>query len=127
MAKVSDNPKVSENPKVSNNPSGAGPDDDQAAMRRARWLMLISAATTAIALAAVIGVIGYRLYSAESGEAGLITHGTIFLPKGGRVVSTAVSGGRIVVTLDVAGATEIRTFDVKTLRETGRIGFAAPP
>jgi hypothetical protein len=32
-----------------------------------------------------------------------------------------------VVTLDIGGATEIRTFDVKTLHETGRIRFATEP
>ena len=48
------------------------PDDDQpldpAAARmvaRVRWLMLISGVTTLVAIAAVIGVIGYRLFNVE--------------------------------------------------------------
>ena len=49
------------------------------------------------------------------------------LPKTARVVSTAVAGDRIVVTLDIGGATEIRTFDSKTLKEAGRIRFATEP
>jgi hypothetical protein len=90
---------------------------------RARWLMLIAAATTAIAIAAVVGVIGYRVYSSRSGGVATITNGTVFLPKGARVVSTTVSGGRIVVTLDIAGLTEVRIYDLKTLQQTGRLHF----
>ena len=49
------------------------------------------------------------------------------LPKTARVIATAVAGDRIVVTLDIGGATEIRTFDSKTLKEAGRIRFATEP
>jgi hypothetical protein len=38
-----------------------------------------------------------------------------------------VAGDRVVVTLDIGGAIEMRTFDVKTLRETGRLRFATEP
>jgi hypothetical protein len=93
-----------------------------AAVARARWLMLISAATTLIAIAAVVGVIGYRFYSARG--AGTITNGTVFLPPGARVMSTTVSGGRIVVTLDVGGASEVRIYDLKSLQQTGALHFA---
>ncbi len=43
------------------------------------------------------------------------------------MIATTVADDRIVVTLDIAGATEIRTFDLKTLKETGRIRFATEP
>ena len=43
------------------------------------------------------------------------------------MVASAVADGRIAVTLDIGGATEIRTYDLKTLRETGRIRFATEP
>ena len=49
------------------------------------------------------------------------------LPKGARVISSTAADDRIVVTLDIAGATEIRTYDLKTLKETGRIRFATEP
>jgi len=49
------------------------------------------------------------------------------LPKGAKIVSIAPAEGRIVVTLDIGGATEIRTFDLKTLRPTGRLRFANEP
>jgi len=86
--------------------------------------MLISAATTCLAIAAVIGVIGYRVFKAE-GSAGADV--TALLPKGARVVSTALAEDRIAVTLDIGGAIEIRTFDAKTLKPMGRLKFAPEP
>jgi hypothetical protein len=90
-------------------------------------MMIVSALTTLIAIAAVVGVIGYRVFRAGESGAVAAANGTIVLPKGARVVTTAVIGDHIVVTLDTAGATEIRTFDITTLKETGRIRFATPP
>ncbi len=49
------------------------------------------------------------------------------LPKDARVIASVVADDRIAVTLDIAGLTEIRTFDLKTLKETGRIRFATEP
>jgi hypothetical protein len=100
---------------------------DPAAARivaKVRWLMLIAGATTLLAIAAVIGVIGYRVFKAEGSAAADVT---ALLPKGARVVSAAVAEDRIAVTLDVGGAIEIRTFDAKTLKPTGRLRFATEP
>ena len=94
---------------------------------RVRWLMIISGLTTLLAIAAVVGVIGYRVYRAGGSGAAATAEGIIVLPKGARMISSAVADDRIVVTLDIAGTTEIRTFDVKTLKETGRIRFATEP
>ena len=94
---------------------------------RARWLMIISGLTTLLAIPAVIGVIGYRIYRAGGSGAAATAEGIIVLPKGARVIASAVADDRIVVTLEIAGTTEIRTFDVKTLKETGRIRFATEP
>jgi hypothetical protein len=93
---------------------------------RARWLMTVSGLTTLIALAAVIGVIGYRVFHA-GGSAATPVDTIVALPKGARVTSSTVAGDRVVVTLDIGGAIEMRTFDVKTLRETGRLRFATEP
>jgi hypothetical protein len=108
--------------------AAAGEGDAMASrmVARVRGLMIISSLTTLIAIAAVIGAIGYRVFHAGSSIAAP-TQGTVTLPKGARVLATAVAGDRIVVTLDIAGATEIRTFDSKTLKETGRIRFATEP
>jgi hypothetical protein len=109
-------------------PAEAGPDADASArmIARARLMMIISGLTTVIAIAAVIGAIGYRVYRA-GGSGAAPAERIIALPNGARVTATAVAGEHIVVTLDIAGATEIRTFDAKTLREIGRIRFATEP
>ena len=93
---------------------------------RVRWLMLISGVTTLVAIAAVLGVIGYRLFRAE-GSVAAPADVTALLPRGARIVATALSDERIAVTIEVAGATEIRTFDARTLRATGRLRFATEP
>jgi hypothetical protein len=49
------------------------------------------------------------------------------LPKGARIVATTTSEDRLVVTLDLNGAIEIRTFDLRTLRPVGRLQFATEP
>jgi hypothetical protein len=91
---------------------------------RVRWLMIVSALTTAIAIAAVVGVIGYRFFN-RGGGTGTIVDGTVFLPKGVHIDSTTISEGRIVVTFDLNGATEVRFFDLKTLQQIGQLHFAA--
>jgi hypothetical protein len=94
---------------------------------RARWLMIISGLTTLLAIAAVVGVIGYRVFRAGGSGAAATAEGIVVLPNGARVIASTAADDRIVVTLDIGGSTEIRTFDVKTLKETGRIRFATEP
>jgi Family of unknown function (DUF6476) len=108
------------------NPSAEEKRDPAAAriVAKVRWLMLISAVTTCVAIAAVIGVIGYRVFKFE-GSAGADV--TALLPKGARVTATALAEDRIVVTLDIGGAIEIRTFDAKTLKPIGRLKFVPEP
>ena len=52
---------------------------------------------------------------------------TTLLPKGARITATAVADDRVVVTVEINGAIEIRTFDLRTLRPTGRLRFATEP
>jgi hypothetical protein len=111
----------------------SNPDDDEpldpAAARvvaRVRWLMLISGVTTMVAIAAVLGVIGYRVFKSE-GSAAAPADVTAVLPKGARIVATAVAEDRIAVTIEVGGALEIRTFDLRTLKPAGRLRFATEP
>ena len=93
---------------------------------RVRWLMIISGLTTLVAIAAVIGVISYRI-SRTGGSSTATADGIVMLPKGARVIASSVTDDRLAVTLDIGGATEIRTFDLKTLKQTGRIRFATEP
>jgi hypothetical protein len=103
---------------------------DPAAARmiaRVRWLMVISGATTLLAIAAVIGVIGYRLFRAEESAATARVEATALVPKGARIVATAVAQDRIVVTVEAGGAIELHTFDARTLAPAGRLRFATEP
>ena len=87
--------------------------------------MMLSGFATALGIAVVLGVIGYRVFRSD-GRAGPV-EATALLPKGGRIVQTAVAGDRIVVTIEIGGATEIRTFDARTLRPEGRLQFTVEP
>jgi hypothetical protein len=102
------------------------PTPEQSALfARVRRLMLIAGLTTAIAIAAVLIAIGYRLFRAS--DSGPVTDTTAMLPKGARIVSTAVAGERLVITVESNGATEILTYDAKTLKPAGRLKFATEP
>jgi hypothetical protein len=102
------------------------PTPEQAALfARVRRLMLIAGLTTALAVAAVLIAIGYRLFRTEGSAVPIDT--TSMLPKGARIVSTGVAGDRLVVTLEAGGVMEIRTFDARTLKPAGRLKFANEP
>jgi heme/copper-type cytochrome/quinol oxidase subunit 2 len=95
------------------------------AVARVRRLMVISLLITVVAIGVVLMVIGYRVFRGEG--SGAPADVTATLPKGARVVATAVADGRIVVTIEVAGQTEVRTFDLKTLKPTGRLSLPVEP
>jgi hypothetical protein len=101
------------------------PAESAQVVARARILMLIAGLTTAIAIAAVVGVIGYRMF--EASRNALASEETIALPKGARLISTSASAGRLAVLIEVDGVNELLTFDIKTLRETGRLRFTRQP
>ena len=103
------------------------PLDPEAAriVSRVRWMMAISALTTLLAVIAVLGVVSYRLLRSDGSAA--TADVTALLPKGARIVATAVAEDRIAVTIDVNGILEIRTFDLRSLRQTGRLRFATEP
>jgi hypothetical protein len=92
---------------------------------RARIIMLISALTTALAIAAVVTVIGYRMFG--GGGAVVATDDLVSLPNGARVISTSASAGRLAVLIEIDGVNELRTFDIKTLKQTGRLRFPREP
>jgi hypothetical protein len=94
-------------------------------VNKIRWMMIISGATTIIAIAAVLGVVSYRLLRSDAGAAPADV--TALLPAGARVVSIATSEDRIVATIDLGGTFEVRTFDLRSLRPTGRLRFAPEP
>ena len=103
------------------------PSPEQAALfARVRRMMLIAGLTTALAVCAVLIAVGYRLFKTE-GRAEATADVTATLPKGAKIVSTGIAGDRVVITLDIGGTTEIRTFDAHTLKPAGRLKFASEP
>jgi len=92
---------------------------------RVRRMMMIAGVTTVLAIAALLIAIGYRLFTSEGSST--INDVTATLPKGARIYATAVAGDQLVLMLDVGGSTEIRTFDAKTLKPSGRLRFTNEP
>jgi hypothetical protein len=92
---------------------------------------------TVIAVGSVFGFIGYRMFKGEGTtaktadklpEASAIPADiTLSLPRGARVIQSAVAADRLVITLDIDGKIEVRTFDVNTLQPAGRISFSGTP
>jgi hypothetical protein len=104
------------------------PTPEQAALfARVRRMMLIAGLTSALAVAVVLIAVGYRLYRGEGSPAAASADIIATVPKGARIVSTAVAGERLVLTLDIGGVTEIRTFDAKTLKPAGKLKFVNEP
>lgn len=92
-------------------------------IRRMRRLMAIALLTMLAGVFAVFAVIYYRVSGApdRSPSQGAIPAITNALPKGSRVISTAVSDGRIAVMIERDGITEIRVFDLLTLQLRGTL------
>src|ERR1700712_1227894 len=102
------------------------PTPEQAALfARVRRMMLIAGLTTALAVAAVLIAIGYRLFRAE-GRA-VTADALATLPKGARIVATGVAGDPLLLTRDIGGMTEIRSFDAHTLKPAGTLKFVSEP
>lgn len=108
-----------------------------AVIAKVRKLMLVSMAVTVIAVGSVFGFIGYRIFKNEGTtaktadklpEASAIPADiTLSLPRGARVIQSAVAADRLVMTLEIDGKIEVRTFDVNTLQPAGRINFTSAP
>ena len=90
---------------------------------KVRWLMLISGLATVLGIAVVISLIGYRVFKDEGRAVDVIAT----LPKGAKVIATAVAEDRIAVTIEINGALEIRTFELRSLKPAGRLRFATEP
>ena len=114
------------------------PDADAArVIGKVRRLMLVSMAVTLIAVGSVFGFIGYRIFKGEGTTAKtadklppsspIPTDMTLALPRGARILHSAVANDRLLITLEIDGKPEVRTFDIKTLQPTGRLNFSATP
>ena len=96
------------------------------ALAQVRRLMMIATATIFLAVAVVLGVIGYRVFRSE-GSAPTFTSVTATLPAGEKIISTAIGDGHLAVTIQTAAGIEIRMFDARTFKPAGRLVFATEP
>jgi hypothetical protein len=98
------------------------PLDPEAArvVAKVRRLMMIATMTTFIAVAAVIAVIGYRVFKGEE-RVQVLQSVSATLPAGTKVLSSAIGEGRVVLTVEVNGAIELLSFELNTLRPLGRV------
>jgi hypothetical protein len=88
-------------------------------VQRLRRMMLFSSLLMGGGILAVFGVIGYRI--STGAEKAALPESIVTLPKGSRIVSTTVADGRIVVTVETDGFTELRLFDLGTLAPRGTV------
>jgi hypothetical protein len=105
-------------------------DADQArSLAQVRRLMMFALMTTAVAIGLVFAVIGYKIYRSgdSAAEASAPPDITVNLPAGAKVLSTAIGNDHIVVTIQVGGVTELRTFDPDTLKPLGRLRLENKP
>ncbi|MGU3496580.1 hypothetical protein ACLBXM_21275 [Xanthobacteraceae bacterium A53D] len=93
-------------------------------VQKMRRFSMVSGLIMALGVASILGVIGFRMMRGKPATVGDIT---ATLPKDARIVSTTVADRLLVVTLDVGGTPEIRTYDVNTLAPVGRLTFATAP
>ena len=104
---------------------------------KVRRLMLVSMAVTVIAVGSVFGFVGYRIFKGEGmvekkadklpESSPIPTDVTLSLPRGAKVIQSAVANDRLIMTLEIDGKIEVRTFDVNTLQPAGRLNFSATP
>jgi len=104
---------------------------------RVRRLMLISMGIMVLAVGSVFGFVGYRFMKGEGATAktadkiapasAIPTDVTLSIPRNAKVIQSAVANDRLIMTLDIDGKIEVRTFDVRTLQPAGRLNFSATP
>lgn len=86
--------------------------------------MLISNVFTLAAIVVVLSLVGYRLFGSRGYAPADVASP---VPPGAKIVQTAVAEDRIIVTLEIGGTIEIRTYDLHTLKPTGRLRFDLSP
>jgi hypothetical protein len=95
-------------------------------VQRVRRLMFGSLLVMAAGFLAVFGVIAYRLY-ASAERARTPIEETLNLARGARVMSTAATDNRLVVTVENGGFVEVLIYDIETLQPKGRFLIKPTP
>jgi hypothetical protein len=97
----------------------------EAIVRKLKRMSLVSSLVMIGGFLVVFGVIAYRMSTGGGGSTPKWIDATLPLPAGARVISTTASEGRLVVTIEVGGITEVRFFDLQTMESRGRVTFDA--
>ena len=107
-----------------NDPDGKPLDPTaQAVVDRVRRMSTLSGIATVLGISVVIVMIGWRLYRSSESAPPAQADVVATLPKGAKVIATGVAAERVIVTVEVGGAVEVRSFDAKTLQPAGRLRF----
>src|SRR5262249_5148386 len=101
--------------------------DQARIIKRVKWLSLRSGSATTLGIDFVLVPAGYRMFHTPAPSGGASAELTALLPKGARIVATTTAGDAVIVTIEAGGATEIRSFDAKTLRPQARLRFLTEP
>lgn len=97
-----------------------------AIVAKVRRLMMIASITTFVAVGAVLAVVGYRVFKAGD-SAPPAAQVNLPWPKGAKVISSALSDDRLALTIETPDGLEVRLFDLKTLKATGRLRLDSAP
>jgi len=100
--------------------------DTERTIAKVRRLMMIASVTTFLAVAAVLGVIGYRIFHLGESAPPPMPQAVPALPAGAKVLSSTVGEGRIVLTVEVNGAIALYVFDLATLKPLGHMRVSKP-
>jgi hypothetical protein len=93
---------------------------------KVRRLMLVSSILTALAIGGVFAAIGYRVFTREE-RVQIPDRATLTLPRDAKILQTTVASDRIVLVIEAGGTTEIRTYDLRTLKPMGQLTLSRSP
>ncbi len=93
---------------------------------RVKRLMALPLLIMVAGFLTVFGVIAYRLYFKTPPRQSPTIERVMNLPRGARVISTTVNDGKIVVTVETGGVTEVLMYDLATMQPTGRFIIKTP-
>ena len=88
--------------------------------------MMIASMTTFVAVAVVLGVIGYRVFRTE-GRVRPAADASVPWPNGARVVSSAMNDEQLALTIETPTGVEVRFFDLRTFKPLGRLPLGGKP
>jgi hypothetical protein len=93
---------------------------------RVKKLMAIPLLIMVAGFLTVFGVIAYRLYFKTPVSAKPTIERVLILQRGSKVVSTTVNDGKLVVTVETGGTTEVLLFDLPSMQASGRFIIKTP-